>query len=97
VKPERSIHHRIPKNAACVLIFKTLQNGPTNRTNLKGLLTYRTIQFSMSSVPLSRNEKFLVTDGCCDLPLVTGSCRFRHSPLRSTDYPQLMPRWFSIS
>jgi hypothetical protein len=31
------------------LIFKTLQTYPTNRTCSKGLLTYRTFQFSMSS------------------------------------------------
>jgi hypothetical protein len=31
------------------LIIKTLQSTPTNREALKGLLTYRTIQFSMSS------------------------------------------------
>src|SRR5215510_12913917 len=29
--------------------LKTLQNSPTNWAALKGLLTYRTIQFSMSS------------------------------------------------
>ena len=29
--------------------LKTLQNIPTNRITLKGLLTYRTFQFSMSS------------------------------------------------
>ncbi len=40
------------------LNLKTLQNSSTNRTALKGLLTYRTFQFSMSSIPPSGTKNW---------------------------------------
>src|SRR5213594_3210958 len=53
------------------MIFKTLQSGPTNWTVLKGLLTYRTIQFSMSSGCCHPKNLFWlpgVTTGYQELP-----------------------------
>ena len=38
---------------------------------MKGLLTYRTIQFSMSSGCLPPEKSFLVTSGYYELPQVT--------------------------
>jgi hypothetical protein len=55
--------------------LKTLQRPPTNGRTLKGLLTYRTIQFSMSSRSVERNEKILVTVSYYELLWVTAVYR----------------------
>ena len=61
--------------------LKTLQIKPTNRLYLKGLLTYRTIQFSMSS-------------GCCHpkkLLTLAAPARFNFRAVHTTSNPAIAP------